>query len=83
MLFHCLFQGRYPVIDLHATEFTAFAENMIAGNIYLNILIYWLVPQLHEDSADFIFYQGSAPPHVHASTLMDWTGTKEDEIWCS
>jgi hypothetical protein len=64
-------------MGLHATVFTAFAENMIAGNIYLNILIYWLVPQLHEDSADFIFYQGNTPPYVHACTLMDWTRTKE------
>jgi hypothetical protein len=43
-------------MGLHATIITTFAENMIAGNVYLNIPIYWLVPQLHEDSAKFTLY---------------------------
>jgi hypothetical protein len=37
------------------------------------------VPQLHEDSAKFIFDQGNIPPYVGASILMDLTGTNEDE----
>jgi hypothetical protein len=40
-----------------------FQEKSLTGASYLNILINWLMPQLHEDN--FIFKQDEAPPHWH------------------
>ena len=40
-----------------------FGEPPVTGINYLEILQLWLVPQLREDSEDFIFQQDGAPPH--------------------
>jgi hypothetical protein len=42
-----------------------FMENTVTGNSYLDMLTSWLLPQLEEDSNDFIFQQYGAPPHFH------------------
>jgi hypothetical protein len=42
-----------------------FMENNVTGNSYLDMLTLWLLPQLEEDSNDFIFQQDGAPPHFH------------------
>jgi len=42
-----------------------FAENTVTGVTYLAMLQNWLLPQMSEDSEDFIFQQGGAPPHWH------------------
>jgi hypothetical protein len=40
-------------------------ENTITGNSYLDMLTLWLLPQLQEDSNDFIFQQDGALPYFH------------------
>jgi hypothetical protein len=42
-----------------------FVENTVTGNSNLDMLTLWLLPQLEEDSNDFIFQQDEAPPHFH------------------
>jgi hypothetical protein len=43
----------------------SFAEPTVTGIIYLDMLQLWLMPQLQEDSEDFIFQQDGALPHFH------------------
>jgi hypothetical protein len=40
-----------------------FQEKIVTGASYLYMLIYWLMPQLHEDN--FVFKHDGAPPHWH------------------
>jgi hypothetical protein len=42
-----------------------FVKITITGNSYLDMLTIWRLPQLEEDSNDFIFQQDGAPPHFH------------------
>jgi hypothetical protein len=42
-----------------------FAEPSVTGINYLDMLQLWLMPQLQEDSEDFIFQQVGAPPCFH------------------
>ena len=42
-----------------------FAGPAVTGINYLDMLQLWLMPQLQEDSEDFIFQQDGAPPHFH------------------
>ncbi|GFG39802.1 hypothetical protein Cfor_10577 [Coptotermes formosanus] len=42
-----------------------FAEPTVTGINCLDMLQLWLLPQLQEDSEDFIFQQDGAPPHFH------------------
>jgi hypothetical protein len=42
-----------------------FAEPTVTGINYLDMLQLWLMPQLQDDSEDFIFQQDGAPPHFH------------------
>jgi hypothetical protein len=51
-----------------------FFGKTITGISYLDMLQQWLLPQLEEDSPDFIFQQDGAPPHFHnevRSELID------------
>jgi len=67
-----------------------FAENMVTGVTYLAMLQNWLLPQMSEDSEDFIFQQDGAPPHWHRdvrhflneSLPQQWIGRvgKEDLV---
>ena len=42
-----------------------FAENTVTGVPHLAMLQNWLLPQMSEDSDDFIFQRDGAPPHWH------------------
>ena len=42
-----------------------FAKPTVTGNNYLDALQLWLMPQLQEDSEDFIFQQNRTLPHFH------------------
>jgi hypothetical protein len=42
-----------------------FAENTVTGVTYRAKLKNWLLPQMSEDSEDFIVQQDGAPPHWH------------------
>jgi hypothetical protein len=42
-----------------------FIENIVTGISYVDMLINWLMPQLYEDSHDFIFQQDGVPAHFH------------------
>ncbi|PNF41666.1 hypothetical protein B7P43_G06968 [Cryptotermes secundus] len=42
-----------------------FDENTVTGVTYLRMLQNWLVPQMNEDSGDYIFQQDGAPPSWH------------------
>ncbi|PNF43976.1 hypothetical protein B7P43_G00908, partial [Cryptotermes secundus] len=42
-----------------------FDENTVTGVTYLRMLQNWLVPQMNEDSGDYIFQQDRVPPHWH------------------
>jgi len=43
-----------------------FIENTVNGKYYLEMLQTWLLPQLNNDSVDYIFQQFEAPPHWHS-----------------
>jgi hypothetical protein len=59
-----------------------FIENTVTGMSYLDMLMSWMMPQLHEDSQDFILQQDGAPDHFHldvhhyltANLPQRWTG---------
>ena len=42
-----------------------FAKTPVTGINYLDMLQLWLMPQLQDDSEDFIFQQDEARPHFH------------------
>jgi hypothetical protein len=42
-----------------------FAEPTVTGMIYLDMLENWLMPQLNEDSNDYLFQQDGCPAHYH------------------
>jgi len=42
-----------------------FAEDTVTLVTYLAMLQNWLLPQMSEDSEDFMFQQDGAPPHWH------------------
>lgn len=44
-----------------------FLEPTVTGHVFLDMLQQWLLPQLDEDSADFILQLDGAPPHYHGS----------------
>ena len=41
------------------------AEQTVNGPVYLDMLEQWLMPQLQEDSQDFVYQRDGAPPHFH------------------
>jgi len=43
----------------------SYAEPTVTGTNYLDMLQLWLMPQLQEDSQDFIFQQDRAQPNFH------------------
>ena len=43
----------------------SFKEPTINGTLYLHMLENWLMPQLNEDSNDYIFQQDGSPAHCH------------------
>jgi hypothetical protein len=47
-----------------------FVEPAVTGVSYLDMLQLWLMPQLQEDSEDFIFQQYGAPPHFILTVLI-------------
>jgi hypothetical protein len=42
-----------------------FTEPTVTGINYLDMMQLWLMPQLQEDTEDFIFQQDGASPHFH------------------
>jgi hypothetical protein len=66
-----------------------FVENTVTGNSYLDMLTLWLLPQMEEDSDDFIFQQDGALPHFHVAfrnhlnVLQRWIGRAgaNDATW--
>jgi len=73
-----------------------FVEPTVTGIKYLDMLQLWLMPQLQEDSEDFIFQQDRATPHFHfdirahlnANLPGHWIGRASDSnspllIWPS
>jgi hypothetical protein len=42
-----------------------FAESTVTGRSYLDMMQEWLLPQLDDDSHDFIYQQDGAPTHYH------------------
>ena len=48
-----------------STDHFSLEEPTVTGINYLDMLQLWLMPQLQEDIADFIFQQDAAPPHYH------------------
>jgi hypothetical protein len=75
---------------VYATFF--FVDNTVMVNSYLDMLASWLLPQLEEDSNDFIFQQDEALPHFHvavrnhlnAQLPRRWIGRAgaNDVVWC-
>lgn len=45
--------------------FFFYQESTITGVVYLDMISQWLVPQLQEDSDDFVRVQDGAPLHWH------------------
>lgn len=48
--------------------------------MYLDTLTLWLLPQLEEDSNDFIFQQDGAPPHFHI-TIRNHLNAHHTQRW--
>jgi hypothetical protein len=46
-----------------------FMEPTVTGINYLDMLQLWLMPQLQEDSENFILQQGGATPHFHFDSV--------------
>jgi hypothetical protein len=42
-----------------------FVKGTVTGQSYLNMLQLWLMPQMQEDSNDFLFQQDGVPPNFH------------------
>ena len=65
------------------------AENSVTGVTSHAMLQNWLLPQMSEDSEDFIFQQDGAPPHWHwdvrrflnESLPQLWVGRVGKEDW--
>lgn len=47
------------------TGLFSFVEQTINGLIFLDMLTEWLIPQLQQDSPNFILQLDGAPPHYH------------------
>lgn len=64
-----------------------FQEATVRGNAYLDMLSEWLMPQLEEDSEDFVWVQDGAPPHwlhdvrdyLDESLPQRWIGRAADD----
>lgn len=55
-----------PYLTRKSTDhFFFFQESTNTGVSYLEMISLWLVPQLQEDSDDFVWVQDGAPPHWH------------------
>jgi hypothetical protein len=52
-----------------------FAEATVTGATYLDMLEQWLLPQLEEDSVDFIFQHDGAPPPPPHITITTFRAT--------
>jgi hypothetical protein len=48
-----------------------FIEQTINGIVFLDMMTEWLIPQLEQDSADFILQLDGAPPHYHLSVRAE------------
>jgi len=70
-----------------------FEELTVNGMIYLHMLENWLMPQLNEDSNDYIFQQDGSPAHYHKDVRgylnrnlpQRWigsTGQEDDALMC-
>jgi hypothetical protein len=44
-----------------------FVESTFMGSLYVDVLTLWFLPQLEEDSKDFVFQLHGAPPHFHVA----------------
>jgi hypothetical protein len=42
-------------------------EGTVTGMTYLDMLQQWVIPQLDDDSNDYLFQQDGAPPHYHSA----------------
>ncbi|GFR07418.1 uncharacterized protein TNCT_471901 [Trichonephila clavata] len=51
-----------------------FAEESVRGHWYLDMLQNWSMPQLEEDSQDFIFQQVRAPSRFHPMNISHNVG---------
>jgi hypothetical protein len=55
-----------------------FMEHTITRMTYLDMLQQWLIPQLDDDSNNYLFQQDGAPSHYHNAVwcylneLLDW-----------
>ena len=64
-----------------------FSEQTVTGKAFLDMLTEWLLPQLNEDSADFILQMDGAPPHFHLRVReflnqhlsQRWIGRRTDD----
>ena len=46
-----------------------FMKRTITGRTYLDMLENWLMPQINEDSDDYVFQQDGCPAHFHNDYL--------------
>ena len=49
-------------------------ERTITGRTYLEMLENWLMPQMNEDSDDYVFQQDGCPAHFH-NNVRDYLNT--------
>lgn len=64
-----------------------FQEKTVRGTSYLDMVSEWLIPQVEEDSNDYILVQDGAPPHWHLDVRdylderlpLRWIGRATDD----
>jgi hypothetical protein len=47
-----------------------FAKGTVTGQSYLDMMQLWLMPQMQDDSKDFLFQQDRALPHFHNDVFV-------------
>ena len=86
-----------PKVNVFGEEFTFkvyglffFSEQTVTGTTLLDTFTEWLLPQLNEDSGDFILQMDRAPPHFHRHVReflnqhlpQRWIGRGTNDITC-
>ena len=55
-------------------------EHTITGRTYLDMLDNWLMPQMNEDSDDYVFQQDGCPAHFN-NDVRDYLNTNLPQRW--
>jgi hypothetical protein len=57
-----------------------FSESTVTGRSYLDMTQEWIMPQIDDDSDDFIYQQDGAPPH-HRHLVRSYLSQHVPQRW--